>query len=254
MTAIYFAFGGNPVAVGSLEKCDWVEKQPKILASFFYIKDYRKHQHKFHPTHTMLDSGAYSAWHSGKSIDIDALIEESKSPYWKESVCLDVIGNSEKSVENSLYMKSKGSPSFPVFHIGDPWEHLKEYCDKFPKVGLSCRFGEAENISLKWLDNCFARAWPHKFHSFGWIKEGMLEKYPFHSADASSWILSAASFGTWRDMGKLRVKLGKKDGQTPDVMAQIDSTLRMERRLQSRWRKELARFDIPKQPQEATLL
>lgn len=243
MTAIFFAFGGNPVAVGSLEKCDWVERCPKVLASFFYIKEYRRQQHKFRPVHTMLDSGAYSAWNSGKTVDLDALVEESKNPYWKESVCLDVIGDSQKSVENALYMKSKKSPAFPVFHIGDPWEHLKEYTNNFDKVGLSCRFGEAENVSLKWLDNCFHRAWPHKFHSFGWIREKTLMRYPFHSADASSWILSAASFGTWREMGKLKVKLGKKLHQVPDVIAQIDSTLRMERRLQSRWRRELSRFD-----------
>lgn len=248
MTWLYFAFGANPTAVRTLEMCDWQERCPKVLASYWYIKEYRKQQHKFKPTHTVLDSGAYSAWHSGKEINIDELIEETKNPYWKESVCLDVIGNAEASLKNALYMLERGSPAYPVFHIGDSWEILQEYCKKFDKVGLSCRFGEPESTSMKWLDNCFARAWPHKFHSFGWIKEGMLEKYPFHSADASSWILSPAAFGTWREFGKLKVR-GMKD-----VLAQVDSTLRMERRLQSRWRKELARFDIQPKKEEGVLL
>ncbi len=236
MSNIFLAHGSHTAAVDSLAKAYVTGMNPKILASFFYIKDFNKVKHRYTPTHTCLDSGAYSAWNSGKEIDIEALIQESKDPYWKESVSLDVIGDAEASMKNALYMKSKGSPAYPVFHIGDPWEMLEEYKGKFDKVGLSCRFGEPEKVSMKWLENCFARAWPYKFHSFGWIKEKMLMTFPFHSGDASSWVLAPCAFGTWREMGKLKVR------KWPDITAEIDSTLRMERRLKSRWEKELSRW------------
>lgn len=243
MTAIYFAFGGSTGPVAALEKCDWKERCPKILTSFFYIREWRKHEHKFHPTHTMLDSGAYSAWNSGKEIDIEDLIQETKNPYWKESVALDVIGDAEASLKNALYMKSQGSPAYPVFHIGDPWEILQEYKKQFDKIGLSCRFGETPKMSDLWYDQCFARAWPHKFHSFGYISEAALMRVPFHSGDSSSWALGPGAYGMWRDMNHLSIR--PKKGEYLDLMSQIDSCLRMERRLQSRWRKELSRFDVP---------
>lgn len=239
MTAIYFAFGGSASPVRTLEKCDWVERCPKLLVSYFYLRDYQKHQHKFKPTHTMLDSGAFSAWNSGKTIDIDALCEEVRNPYWKEAVGLDVIGNAEESLKNALYMKSKGVNAMPVFHIGDPWEILQEYCKQFDKVGLSCRFGEAVKISDLWNDQCFAREWPHKFHSFGWIAEKSLMRVPFHSADSSSWASGPGAYGMWRDFGHLSVR-----GEV-DLMSQVDSALRMERRLQTLWKKELAQFEVP---------
>lgn len=250
MSSIYFAFGGSRGPVEALAKCDWKDRCPKILTSFFYIDAYRKVQDRFHPTHTMLDSGAYSAWNSGKTIDIDQLVIETKNPYWKESVALDVIGDAEASLKNALYMRAQGSPAFPVFHIGDPWEILAEYCKEFDKVGLSCRFGETEKVSRLWLDNCFARAWPHKFHSFGWIQEKQMEAYPWHSGDSSSWALGPGAYGMWRDMNHLSIK--PKKGEVLDLTSQIDSCLRQERRLQSRWRKELSRFEKP--VQEATMI
>lgn len=248
MTAIYFAFGGSRSPVETLERCDWKERCPKLLVSYFYLHDYEKHKHKFHPTHTMLDSGAYSAWNSGKTIDIDELITETKNPYWKESVALDVIGDAEASLKNALYMKEKGSPAYPVFHIGDPWEILQEYCKQFDKVGLSCRFGETVKMSNFWYEQCFARAWPKKFHSFGFIAESTLEKFPFDSGDSSSWALGPGAYGMWRDMNHLSIR--PKKGEFLDLRAQIDSCLRMERRLESRWRRELEKIRVPSKIQE----
>lgn len=234
MTYCYLAFGANPNSINTLANCDWKDRCPKILVSYFYLKTYNLHKHKYHPTHTMLDSGAYSAWNSGKTIDIDALCEEIKNPYWKEAVGLDVIGDAEGSLKNALYMKRKGVNAMPVFHIGDPWEILQEYCKQFDKVGLSCRFGESIKTSDLWNDQCFARQWPHKFHSFGWLAEKSMMRVPFHSADSSSWALGPGAFGTWREFGKLSIR-GKID-----LTAQVDSVLRMERRLQTRWKKEMA--------------
>lgn len=183
MTEIFLALGGR-----HRDTLAGADHSFNALISYAHPSVIKEAKQYLNPKLKMLDSGAYSAWNSGKTIDIDDLIEATKDPYWTHSVCLDVIGDAEASVKNSLYMKAQGSPAFPVFHIGDPWEHLAEYKRVFNHVGLSCRFGEPVRASMKWLEECFARAWPCRFHSFGWISPSTLYAFPFDTADATSWM------------------------------------------------------------------
>lgn len=183
----------------------------------------------------MLDSGAYSAYNSGKTIDLEALIQETQQPRWGESVALDVIGDGEASLRNALYMKSRGSPAYPVFHIGEPLDLLREYKQQFPKVGLSCRFGEPVKESYRFLDRCFSVAWPYRFHSFGWVSEEMLLRYPFHTADAASWNHGPAAFGRWKAFpSKEKLNLFRWN----DIRAEVQTYSDMQRKVRARWRKE----------------
>ena len=196
MTTVYVAVSGR---LTPLDAWDWSKFQHSVLVSFHYrntVKHVkaRVHEGKWRPANLLLDSGAYSAYNAGATIDIDALCAETKDPIYSESVGLDVIGSHEGSKKNAKYMKERGSPAMPVFHIGDPWELLDYYCQGWEKVGLSCLFGEKAKESLKFYDQCFARVWPHKFHSFGWTKRDMLLRYPFHSADSSSWASAARAY------------------------------------------------------------
>jgi hypothetical protein len=188
------------------------------------------------PPRTMLDSGAFSAWNSGQEIDIDALTEETKNPYWHESVALDVIGDHLLSLRNARYMRLNGSHAMPVFHFGEPWTLLKTYCEEFPKVGLSCLFGEPRRESFRFLDQCFARAWPHRFHSFGWTGEDVLMRFPFESADSCSWNIKPARYGQWASVGGRR--LGIRG--TRDMRAEIEPYLDLQKKLEFVWKKELA--------------
>lgn len=192
----------------------------------------------------MLDSGAFTAHNTGSSIDMDELICESKKAHYTESVALDVIGNGPASLENARKMQQAGSSAFPVFHIGEPLELLAAYCAEFPKVGLSCRFGEPPTQSMRWLDACFNQQWPHKFHSFGWTAPRMLNTFPFHSADSSTWS-SLQRFGrrivnfhppyTFVSAYFRQVKFEKKISAAPTVAA----FGAMERYLKARWRTEM---------------
>lgn len=249
MTRVYLAWAGSGEARKTFREMAGDPEGVNVLVAFPYLCRYeevaRKGEVPRHP-HSILDSGAYSAWKSGKAIDIDALIVETKNPRWEESVCLDVIGDAEASVRNALYMKARGSPAYPVFHIGDPWEHLREYKRQFPKVGLSCRFGEPEKQSLAWLDKCFALAWPHRFHSFGWIKEEVLLRYPFHSADTASWN-NPAIFGLWNAFGRKKASGCTGRGRVSvrgmkSLRAEVDWYRGLQRRLEGRWSKVLAKL------------
>ncbi len=240
MTAVFFAWNGNTVANKTLQEWDWATRPLHILVSWPYLRGYRKEEPTYpgKPLSTILDSGAFSAWKSGKKVDIDALIAEVKKGYWDECVALDVIGDSDGSVRNSLYMLEQGCTVIPVFHYGESWDVLKEYCRLFPHVGLSCRFGEPMAKSVAWVEQCFARHWPHLFHSFGWVDARILDRVPFDTADAATWQLAPAAFGTWKSFGE---KLSIPSSLKSEVRftTEIEHYLALQRRLEEKWAHQL---------------
>lgn len=242
-TALYFAMCGNSeVNKHSLGGWNWDEQPLNLLVAFPFIKHWREREFEAKGGLTMLDSGAYSAWKSGAKIDIDKLCEEARNPDWNEVVALDVIGDQYASAKNALYMKEKGLTVMPVFHYGDDWALLKEYCDAFDRVGLSCRFGEKLDKSFGWLDQCFARAYPKKFHSFGWVARDMLWRFPFFSADTASWH-NGVRFGRLSSVptGRYKKKSECAEGEHAyDLRIEIRHYLRLQSEIQDRWRQELA--------------
>jgi hypothetical protein len=224
---------------------DWQRKPLGVLVSYEYIDGGGKLL-RSHAPYTMLDSGAYSAYQKGVSVDIDALITEALKPEWTEAVALDVIGDHAASRVNADYMLAHGcGKAMPVFHIGDPWDLLAYYCSRWEKVGLSCRFGEQTKTSLAFYEQCFARAWPHRFHSFGWIDESALVANPFHSADAASWTLGAA-------YGRASIRNGSKwtqvdvprggDGYRAAMLNALERYWSLQQRLTSKWGRQLAQL------------
>lgn len=250
MTRIYLAVSTDLKLRGLGPEYPWDTRPLNLLVSFAYLQSWRKWTW-VKPSSTILDSGAYSAWKSGRWVDIEALTNETRNPAWSECVALDVIGDPAASFRNALAMQAAGSRAYPVFHFGDPWEHLIEYRKAFPKIGLSCKMGEGVAQSLRWLDGCFARAWPHRFHSFGWVEEAMLDRFPFESADTASWERNPASMGRWKFLGKPKREprsrsefrshsrpLGTR-GVT-NLRAEVEYYLRLQDYLAFRWRTQLA--------------
>lgn len=245
MTMIYLATVGAPAEPEVFERWDWDTYPFGLLVALPYVPAFRR---QFKPSWRacgfMLDSGAFSAWKSGKATDIDALIEESKDPFWTESVGLDVIGSASGSRENMDYMREQGSPAMPVFHIGDPWELLAHYCANWPKVGLSCRFGEPIKESLRFYEQCFARAWPHRFHSFGWTAPNALRRFPFHSADSATWRLALYSFNNLcmgPDLKQVHFRGHRMEGAV-FTEHQLKGYALLHQELRARWGKELAKI------------
>lgn len=252
MTQLYVA-GAEHLAQGIVKgwwSWDFKAQPLNGLVSFFYVKAWRDalaaglDSSGFE--RLMLDSGAYSAWSSGKSIDIVALCEESKRSEWGETVGLDVIGDSRGSVANLDRMRALGSPAYPVFHIGDPWSDLEHYCAHWPKVGLSCRFGEPLKDSMRFLDQSFARAWPHAFHSFGWVQHDVLARFPFESADSATWIIAAKNRSVlhWK---RGRISRSSFFGLTEEykkkiAMLNIAAMIEMQTDLAARWKRDLAQL------------
>lgn len=247
MTQLYLAGPQSGSACEAARQWDWDAKPLGILVSFSYLDVYRPVAPYYKKARSfMLDSGAFTAYTTGKPVDIDALIAEVNQPQWDEAVGLDVIGDWRGSKSNMEYMLARGaSKAMPVFHIGDPWDLLTFYCDNWSKVGLSCRFGEPVSTSLRFYEQCFARAWPHKFHSFGWIAHEALVRFPFHTADAATAVLAPSSFRNFpiKVRGKVVQRHLSVDNDVAfahGVIGYLDAYWKLEQQLRGLWSREMA--------------
>ena len=216
------------------------KRAPALLVSYVFLKRFLEHQDDYVYRDYMMDSGAYSVYRSGAEIDLEEYIDHCKllaeiDPTLVEIIALDVIGSGEGSLKNAWTMKKAGVDAVPVFHFGEDFAILKEYCKHWSKVGLSCRFGESLKKSYWFYDQCFARHWPKKFHSFGWTGDKMLMQYPFHSADTTSWRCGPSVFGRWKAFGGEHIPIR---GQR-DIGAEVEWWLDFEERIQDHWKKEM---------------
>lgn len=230
---------------------DWENRPISILVSFAWLDWWRSFRPYYRaPASLMLDSGAFSAHKSGKTISIDELIVEAQKPEWDEAVALDVIGDPDGSHRNAEYMLSKGcSKAMPVFHFGDPWDHLLDYAARWPKVGLGGMVGVNTKKLLPWIEQCFARTWPKKLHSFGRCEDDVLVRFPFHSADTATWVIGPM-FGRvpQRGGGAVRTKkLGSKnisrENMTHGRHAYLEELWKREQRLAAHWAGTLAKLE-----------
>lgn len=175
------------------------------------IDDWRRDGHS---SNLFIDSGAFSVAHNGKTVDIDAYIqyinERSDIPIFVE---LDVIPfpvlNSttakqccEDTWKNYVYMKDRvTSPCslLPLYHFGEPKEALKRILNteingkKADYIGIGGRHGVSTELQDRYFQEIFAiiqsSSNPHvKVHAFGMTVLRLLEKYPFYSADSTTWL------------------------------------------------------------------
>lgn len=245
MTEIVFA-APNVQADAALAAWDWDARPLHLLASFAYPVIMERAL-GYPAASRMLDSGAFTAYHLGKEIDLDALIAEAKSDRWDEVVALDVIGDAEASYENAVAMRDAGCCAMPVFHIGEPWDLLEDYLRGWHRVGLSCRFGEPQKESLRFYEQCFARGWPHSFHSFGWVDRDALIRFPFASADAATWVVAAARYRNMALPARGRVQqhhlpVGGEQS-TSMIRTHLEATWRLQEELTAFWASTLAKLE-----------
>ena len=95
-----------------------------------------------------LDSGAYSAITQKTTIDLNEYIEFCRDHSSRVGMvaCLDVIGNAEASKDNYDIMTKAGLNVIPCYHIGEPIEILKYYCEKADYIAIGGMVGLRFNI------------------------------------------------------------------------------------------------------------
>jgi hypothetical protein len=174
------------------------------------------------PTKFFLDSGAYSAHTKGKEINVDEYIarinelDERLTLYAQLDTIPGEFGKSktlqqlkeapELSWENYLYMRDRVASRdklVPVFHQGENFKHLKRMLEFRHEDGSPIKYigiSPANDVMTQHKDRWFNQVFgviqnssnPNvKTHAFGMTCKPQLEKYPFTSADSTSWIVKA---------------------------------------------------------------
>lgn len=147
-----------------------------------------------------LDSGAFSAWSQGKTIDIQEYIKFIKEH--KEVINiyanLDVIGDPEATWKNQRIMEKAGLHPLPVFHYGEDEKWLlKLLTGKYKYISLGGMVPISTSNLISWLDHLFSKfltdetGMPNiKVHGFGLTSLPLMIRYPWASVDSTSWVIS----------------------------------------------------------------
>jgi len=190
------------------------------------------HQHK---TNMIIDSGAYSAWRSGKPVILSEYCAwlKANADWVTHYVALDMInpGDSEaaaaQSFKNLEYMLAEGLNPIPVYHTGEDVHWLHRMLDAgCTYIGLSA----SSLVSRNKVDDWYAFAWSHlvtssgepvvRAHAFGEGRRISLIRFPWYSADSASWIYMSQVTGQMympdgRRVAQRKDRLDSKT--TPDI-------------------------------------
>lgn len=156
----------------------------------------------------ILDSGAFSAWNSGVTIDRSAYCEfilECRRRYPTAKfypVNLDVIPgkqgesithqqveeSAEKGWENYQFFKRNGIETIHVFHEGESYKWLELFIKEVDYIGISPCNDSSNPKKYEWLSETFHRI-PEgkKTHGFAVTSQRLMKNFPWYSVDSASW-------------------------------------------------------------------
>ena len=186
-----------------------------------------------HPVELFLDSGAYSAFSQGVTVDIDEYIDFIKAhqKYLAVYANLDVIGDPVATMKNQKYMESKGLKPLPCFHFGEDFKYLDYYLDRYDYLAFGGMVGKHTPALSSWLDKTFniicdqeSRLPRVKVHGYGMTSLMLMIRYPWYSVDSTSWVVQSR-------LGDIMVPRQGKDGGLiyNDRMLKIQTSSRSSR-------------------------
>lgn len=205
-----FALGNSPTHSQIINEI----QPPNILVAFPYAKALDTLTYK--PEYVMTDSGAFTAWNIGKSVDIRAYADWALSQQIKFprvlSVNLDVIPGEKgrtstkqerldgmrQSLKNADYLRASGLNVMEVFHQDEPKEFLFELLDRLPEngvLGISPRNDKHLKAKVEWsrvvLSAIKEKRGIENFprtHGLAVTSVEMLREFPYYSGDSSTWV------------------------------------------------------------------
>lgn len=175
-----------------------------ILESYHYI-DRQRYVDKIRKTgdRVFLDSGAFSAFTKGISVDLKQYCRYIKT---NEDIIekvdgilcasvLDGIGDPLKTYQNQLAMEKEGVRPLPCFHYGEDERYLEWYISKYEYITLGGMVPISTGQLFIWLDRLWSKYLTDgsgrprvKVHGFGLTTPSLMKRYPWFSVDSSSWI------------------------------------------------------------------
>ena len=163
-----------------------------ILSSYAYLGGARVDRIELLTTHpkidVMLDSGAFTAYTSGKPINLDTYIKfchEWEGKLWGY-VNLDVIKNPKATYENFLEMRKQGLNPIPVCTTGSKEKQVKQMAEMAGLImfggikGTSIGTKEAIKLRTSWVGKT-------PVHWLGYADEPMMRAFKPYSVDVTTW-------------------------------------------------------------------
>jgi hypothetical protein len=196
---------------------------------------YEKINNKNNIRKLFVDSGAYSAWTSGKYINVDNYIQflNQRTAYLTLFAQLDHIPGSPKGAseeekieaplktwENYLYMHEKLKHPHKLlytFHVGEDYKHLEQALswqdskgNRMVYIALGGMVGKTAVTKISFLSKCeeiIKRMNPSiKVHAFGMTSVKILAQFPFiTSADSTTWIKQGAVGTIASNIGSIQI-------------------------------------------------
>lgn len=228
--SLRLALNNDPLYYEAFRSEDLRRNPPSLLMSYVYVNRFLKEYPRLVVRDWVLDSGAFSAKHSGTEIKLQDYIEfclkimDSEHPP-AEIFALDVIGDHKSTLQNVKAMWKAGVPAIPCYHINEPDDVLKRYSREYPKIavgGMSQLHGAKKK---DFAEQCFARAWPALIHGFGVTTLSIVKSLPWHSVDSTTWS-APRRFGRYPHFGTVKVTIAHKDVK---VLPQIKYFLKIEK-------------------------
>jgi hypothetical protein len=184
------------------------------------------------PGNIILDSGAFSAWKSGKVIDLREFItyahkaisdglklnkvvrvvnldvipgkvgetkQLNKFISGQRAANLEVINKAARDgYKNMMTMIEEGITPIHVFHQGEEWKWLDRMVERVPYIGISPANDMPVDSKRKWMHSVFSYLHKNNIevdtHGFAVFDQKIVEEFPWTSCDATTPIMRA-SFG-----------------------------------------------------------
>ena len=220
-----------------------VHNIPHILESYHYIGSQRYiDQMRADNAQVFLDSGAFSAYTLGVSIDLPTYCDYIKRnmDLWRVedgvvmASVLDGIGDPLQTYRNQLHMEALGAKPLPCFHAGEDERYLEHYVRNYEYITLGGMVGSSTKQLCIWLDRMWERYLTDgsgrprlKVHGFGITAVPIVERYPWYSVDSSSWIQSAA-FGSIIDPLHGPISVSEKSPSRHDAGQHVTTLTQVE--------------------------
>lgn len=227
---------------------DKKESSLNILVSYAYLdKSITKHLLKVkqdRPVRFYLDSGAFTAWKTGKEISIKEYIAYLKNPALpvERYFMLDAIGNPKKTFDNYKRMLDAGLNPVPVFTRGAPFDDIHRYYETTDLIAM----GGLQGLQFikGYIKRCMREIAGRKIHWLAFTNLDFIKHYQPFSCDSSSWSMAAryARIQLCRKNGGMIILTKENFLQRPNsdiqkLLAEYGASYR-EFMVESGWRKD----------------
>ena len=225
------------------------ENDRKNISKWQGYKNSRRTQYK---GNIFIDSGAFSVHTKGIELNVDeyidyinsidddihifAQVDKIPGEFGKEKTKEQILEAPKLSWDNYLYMKEKvvsRDKLLPIFHQGEDfkWLHnMLEYTHEdgshIDYIGISPANDKSAKEKEIFIHKCFNIIKKSsnplvKTHAFGMTSKWILERYPFTSADSTSWLMTGANGNIMTPYGIILVS-DKKLSDSSHIMNMPD--------------------------------